>query len=73
MEIFTKYNNTNNSDLLIKESNGLKILEEVLKDNEYLNIPKVISADENRLQIQKIYSRLSMLGSRRPVERKCFV
>ncbi len=56
MQIFTKQNNTNYKNSLIKEKEGLLLLQEALKDNPYLKIPKIFNADEKTLKIEKIDS-----------------
>ena len=56
MQIFKKQNNSNYKDSLIREKEGLILLQEALKENPYLKTPKIISADENTLEIEKIDS-----------------
>lgn len=54
MQIFTKYNNTNFQDSLLKEAAGLSILYTILEDNEYLNVPEILSVDKKSLKLQKV-------------------
>lgn len=58
MEVFTKYNDTNFKDALIKEVDGLNLLSLHLKDNEYLNTPKIRSVNKKELQTQLVESSL---------------
>ena len=56
MQTFTKYNDTNFDDALIKESDGLKLLAVHLKDNTHLNIPKIRSVNKKELETELIES-----------------
>jgi len=61
MDIFIKRNNTPFQDSLIQEQDGLEQLDNALKNNEYLFIPKVFQVDENSLKIEKIDSSFATL------------
>ncbi|MGA1932245.1 fructosamine kinase family protein [Arcobacter sp. YIC-464] len=61
METFIKHNNTDFNDALLKEVEGLKLLDKVLKkqNNKFINIPKIINYDENHIELQKIENLIS--------------
>ena len=58
MEVFTKYNDTNFKDALIKEVDGLNLLSLHCSDNKYLKTPKVRSVNKKELQTQLVESSL---------------
>lgn len=56
MEKFVKQNNSSFKDALLKEKDGLELLNKELKHNDYIFTPKVFNVNENSLEIEKIDS-----------------
>ena len=56
MNTFRKYNQSNFSDALFKEAEGLRLLNKVLNDEDINDvfIPEIYSVDHSELVIQKI-------------------
>ncbi len=54
MKIFTKYNDTQYKDSLLKEVEGLKLLSEHLKENPYLKTPKILEVSKSKLDVELI-------------------
>lgn len=56
MDTFHKLNSTNNKDTFIQEARGLQELQKAIEetDNRYLHIPKIFTATEEEMELEKI-------------------
>lgn len=56
MDTFHKLNSTNNKDTFIQEAKGLQELQKAIEetDNRYIHIPKIVFANEDEMELEKI-------------------